>query len=505
MIHSRDLARLPAQERIEFLASLTDAEAEQLAANWPFWARAEQLIPPGDWVYWIPLGGRGWGKTRTGAETVREWVKTNRFVNLIGATADDIRAIMVEGESGILNICPKDERPRYIANRRELHWPNGAKSLLFSAEEPERLRGKQSAKIWADELAAWRYPEAWDQGVFGLRLGNKPQAIITTTPRPTKIMRDLLSDPLTYQTHGSTYDNLANLAEAFIHKVVRKYEGTRLGRQELHAQMLLDAPGALWTREMLDTCLHRKAERPKLRRIVVAVDPPVTSGENADECGICVAGLMENGGPCIIADLSCQGETPLGWASIAVKAAKQYRADCIVGEVNNGGELVETLIRQIDPNAIFKAVWASHGKYTRAEPVAMFYEQGRAVHLGVFPKLEDQMCLMTPDFDRRKAGYSPDRVDALAWAVTDLCLAGGDGTAIIDYYRTAAEQAKANKPGAPKPDAKGDPAGVTLIAPAGTSTAYAMSGKSYQIPADRKVVVDPEDAPGLRSAGFVDP
>ena len=511
MFHSRDLARLPAHEREEFLASLTNAEAEELAHKWAFWARDEQMTPPGDWIYWMPLAGRGWGKTRTGAETVRQWIADGfSYVNLVGATTDDVIGTMIEGESGILNICPKDERPRLNGGKRRLEWPNGAVSIYFSAEEPNRLRGKQHMKLWCDELAAWRYPDAWDQAVFGLRIGAKPQAIITTTPRPTKIMRDLLSDPLTHQTHGSTYENLANLAESFIHKVVRKYEGTRLGRQELNAEMLLDMPGALWSREMLDAArwhpvdsAGRRNSWPTMRRIVVAVDPPVTSGDNADECGICVAGLLENGGPCIIADLTCQGETPMGWATKAVEAAKKYHADCIVGEVNNGGELVETLIHQINPNVRFKAVWASQGKYTRAEPVAMFYEQGRAIHMGVFPKLEDQMCLMTPDFDRKKAGYSPDRVDSLAWAVHELCLAPGDGTAIIDHYKALAEKAKLNAPESKKQIAAANH--VALLAPPGPSSAYGMTGAGYSIPADRIIHVHPDDVAGFRSAGFVDP
>ena len=236
------------------------------------------------------------------------------------------------------------------------------KSLLFSAEEPERLRGKQHQKLWADELAAWRYPEAWDQAVFGLSLGTKPQAIVTTTPRPTKLMRDLLADPLTYTTQHSTFENVGNLAENFLDRVVRKYEGTRLGRQELHAHMLLDAPGALWTRERIEAALADKAEKPKLGRIVVAVDPPASSGERADECGMIVAGLAPDRRVYILADLSRQGETPLGWATRAVAALKDFGADCIVAEVNNGGEMIETLIRQVDANVPYRAVRASRGK-----------------------------------------------------------------------------------------------------------------------------------------------
>ena len=293
-------------------------------------------------------------------------------------------------------------------------------------------------KLWADELAAWRYPDAWDQAVFGLRLGVKPQAIVTTTPRPTKLMRDLLSDPLTHHTQHSTFENIGNLAENFLTRVVLKYEGTRLGRQELHAHMLLDAPGALWTRDMIEAALAGKDERPKLGRIVVAVDPPATSGENADECGMIVAGLAPDRRVHVLADLSRQGERPLGWATRAVTALKDFSADCIVAEVNNGGEMIETLIRQVDANVPYRAVRATRGKFTRAEPVAALYEQGRVRHCGVFAKLEDQMCLMTPDFDRARAGYSPDRVDALVWAVSALLFEQGEGAAVFEFYRNMA-------------------------------------------------------------------
>ncbi|WP_294538093.1 terminase family protein [uncultured Rhodoblastus sp.] len=437
--HAYALARLGARERAAFFAKLDADELESLKTLWPFWARPEQLIPPGDWVFWLPLAGRGWGKTRTGAETVRQWARSFPMVNLIGATADDVRDVMVEGESGVLAICPRDERPRYVAHKRRLEWPNGAKSLLFSAEEPERLRGKQHMKFWADELAAWRYPDAWDQAVFGLRLGAKPQAIVTTTPRPTKFFRDLLADPLTFSTQHSTFENMGNLAENFLDRVVRKYEGTRLGRQELHAHLLLDAPGALWTREVIEAALADGKERSKLGRIVVAVDPPATSGDNADECGMIVAGLAPDRVVHVLADLSRQGETPLGWASRAVQAFREFSADCIVAEVNNGGEMIETLIRQIDANVPYRAVRAARGKFARAEPVAALYEQGRVRHCGVFAKLEDQMCLMTPDFDRSRAGYSPDRVDALVWAVSSLLFEQGDGAAVFEFYRAQAD------------------------------------------------------------------
>jgi phage terminase large subunit-like protein len=438
VITAADLAKLSSQQRADFVAALSPEEAAMLPFLWEFWARPMQLLPPGDWVYWLPLGGRGMGKTRTGAETVRRWIRTNAYVNIIGAASDDVRDVMVEGESGLLSVCPPSERPKFIAARNALEWPNGARTLMFSAESPERLRGKQHAKLWCDELAAWRYPEAFDQAVFGLRLGPKPQAVITTTPRPTKLIRDILANPLTHATRGSTYDNLANLPASFVDKMLRAYEGTRLGRQELEAELLLDTPGALWTRALIEAAYRPKP--PALTRIVVAVDPPASSGDRADECGIVVAGLSVDGEPCVLADLSSQGDTPLRWAQRAVEAARRFAADAIVAEVNNGGEMVEAVIRQVDAAIRVKSVRASRGKFTRAEPVAALYEQGRARHIGVFAKLEDQMCVLTPDFDRARAGFSPDRVDSLVWAVTELCLAPGDGTAIIDYYRRLAQE-----------------------------------------------------------------
>jgi phage terminase large subunit-like protein len=490
MINAQTLARLEPAERAAFVAALTDEEAAALPYLWEFWARPEQLLPPGDWVYWVPLGGRGMGKTRTGAETVRQWVKKYRFVNIIGAAADDVRDVMVEGESGLLAVCPADERPKFIAARSCLEWPNGARTQLFSAESPERLRGRQHMKLWADELGAWRYPEAFDHAIFGLRLGDRPQAIVTTTPRPTKLMRELLANPLTLATRGSTFANIANLAPAFVAKILAKYEGTRLGRQEIEAELLLDAPGALWTRALIEAAYLNQRQAPALRRVVVAVDPPASSSESADECGVIVAGLAEDGGACVLADLSSQGETPLAWATRACGAARRHGADAIIAEVNNGGEMVETVIRQVDANIRVKSVRASQGKFARAEPVAALYEQGRVRHLGVFPELEDQMCLMTPGFDRRAAGVSPDRVDALVWAITELCLAQGDGSAIIDFYRRMA--------GAPAHKA----ARATLVAPLGVSTAYGRGGRCYAIGADRRVEVDAEDADPLLSAGF---
>lgn len=410
------LASLPESERAAAIASLTDEVRAHLATYWPFWARKNQIEPEGDWTYWLILAGRGFGKTRTGAETVRQWVKTCDMVNLIGATADDARDIMVEGESGILAICPNGERPDYKKADRKLVWPNGATSLIFTADEPERLRGKQAKRIWADEMAAWRYQEAWDQAKLGLRLGQKPRAIITTTPRPVRNVVDLVKDPACIVTRGTTYDNRANLAPTFFDEIIKRYEGTRLGRQELNAEILLDVPGALWTRESIGHI--PPSATPLMQRIVVAIDPPATSKENSNECGIVVAGLGEDGHGYCLADRSGV-LNPRDWATRAVLAYREFEADLIVAEVNQGGEMVEQVIRSVDPTVAFKAVRATRGKYIRAEPISALYARDMVHHCGNFEALEDQLCTFTADFDRSLYG-SPDRLDALVWGMTEL-------------------------------------------------------------------------------------
>lgn len=369
------------------------------------------------------LAGRGFGKTRCGAEWVRSQARTNRFVNLIGATADDARDIMIEGESGILAVCPRAERPEYKSSQRKLEWPNGATSLIFTADEPERLRGKQHEKLWADELAAWRYAEAWTQAKFGLRLGRNPQACITTTPKPTPLVRELLDDPGTHVTRGTTYDNRGNLAPTFFSEIVRAYEGTRIGRQELNGEVLLDNPRALWTRSRIDelrrpalTDGNRAEFLASLRRIVVAIDPAVTANEHSDETGIVVAGISKDDHFYVLADLSLSA-SPDTWARTAVQAYRTWDADRIVAETNNGGDMVEAVIRSVDRSVAYRKVTATRGKVIRAEPIAALYEQGRAHHVGAFERLEDQMIEFDPTIAH---SHSPDRMDALVWAGTEL-------------------------------------------------------------------------------------
>jgi len=412
------LAAMP--DRDEILNALSDVDAEGLLYQWTgFLARPAQELPEGDWSYWLILAGRGFGKTRTGAEAVREWVKTNQYVNLIGATSDDARDIMVEGESGIMSICPRGERPYYKKHESKLEWPNGATSLIFTADKPDRLRGKQHEKIWADELASWRYMDAWDQAKFGLRLGKLPQAIVTTTPRPLKILKDIMSDPRSVVTSGSTYDNKANLAPSFFDSIITKYEGTRIGRQELNAELLDDMPGALWTRANIDETRKSPNAMPDMERVVVAVDPSVTNNEGSDETGIVCAGKGVDGEAYVWADESGR-MSPNQWGKKAVSLFRSESADVIVAESNNGGDMVEDTIRSVDAHVNVKQVKASRGKVTRAEPIAALYEQGRVHHVGSLDTLEDQMVSFTSDFDRKSQGYSPDRVDALVWAITEL-------------------------------------------------------------------------------------
>ena len=402
------------KQRAILLASLPEDVAQVLAFDWEIWARDKQLAPPGAWSTWVALAGRGFGKTRLGAEWIRQRVAAGaRRIALVGATAADVRDVMVEGTSGILAVSPSWERPRYEPSKRRLTWPGGCVGTTFSADEPNRLRGPQFDTAWCDELAAWRYlEEAWDMLAFGLRLGD-PRCLVTTTPRPVRVLRDLLADPTTVAVRGSTYENRANLAQAFIRKVEAKYEGTRLGRQELHAEVLEDTPGALWTLGQIDK--HRVARAPAMQRVVVAIDPAVSTGEGSAETGIVAAGLGEDGHGYVLADRS--GEyTPDGWGRESVALYRLQKADRIVAEANQGGDLVESNLRTVDTSVPITLVHASRGKRTRAEPVSALYEQGKVHHVGSLAKLEDQMVTWDG------SGASPDRMDALVWALTALML-----------------------------------------------------------------------------------
>jgi phage terminase large subunit-like protein len=420
------LASLPPDRRREVLAGFTDAQFERLLYDWRFWARPSQIAPDGDWLTWLILAGRGFGKTRTGAEWVREQVDAGcKRIAFVAPTAADARDTMVEGESGILAISPPWNRPIYEPSKRRLTWPNGAIGTLFSAEEPERLRGPQHDAAWCDELAAWASPqETWDMLQFGLRLGERPRQVVTTTPKPIPTLKAIINDKSTVKTHGGTKDNAANLAPSFLEKIVGRFAGTRLGRQELDAEILDDVPGALWTRAMVDQA--RALRSSDYQRVVVAVDPSGTRGnsDDGDSIGIIVAAKTISGHGRVIADRSCK-LSPDGWGRRAVEAYHEFGADRIVAERNFGGAMVEHVIRTVDRSVAYKEVVASRGKIIRAEPVAALYEQGKVSHAGgedsrALIELEDQMCQMTGDGFLGEG--SPDRVDALVWAITELML-----------------------------------------------------------------------------------
>lgn len=366
--------------------------------------------------------GRGFGKTRAGAEWVRQQVYAGRQrIALIGETYKDLVEVMCFGDSGLASVFPPHEKPKITSNPNvQVIFHTGAVALGYNATQPAQLRGPQFDAAWCDELAKWKKArETWDMLQFGLRLGERPQCLVTTTPRPIPVLREILKESTTVTTRGSTFDNAGNLAGSFLQKVKSKYEGTRLGRQELHAEMLDDLPGALWTRDELDR--HRLKSAPDMSRIVVAVDPSGTAGEedDGDSIGIVIAGLGVDGRGYVLSDRTCK-LSPDGWGRRAVGAYHEFKADRIVAERNFGGAMVEHVIRTVDDLVSYKEVTASRGKVVRAEPIAALYEQGRVSHVGSMPEMEDQMCLMGPE------GYvgegSPDRADALVWALTELMM-----------------------------------------------------------------------------------
>lgn len=403
--------------------SVWAADNARLAYDWPVFARDNQLEPPGTWNTWLLLGGRGFGKTRTAAEWVRSLAErgTDRRIALLGRTSSDVRDVMVEGESGILNISPPWFRPIYEPSKRRLTWPNGVVATTFSADEPDMLRGPQFHAAWCDELATFKNVAAWDNLRFGLRLGRRPRVVVSTTPRPTDEIRALVKDPTTHVTTGSTYENKANLAPDFLKRILSKYEGTRLGDQEIWAKVLEDTEGALWSQAILDQ--HRVTKAPdELRRIVVAIDPAVSSKATSDETGIITVGVDWEGHAFVLDDDSGMYK-PDAWALKAVERYNARDADMIVAEVNNGGDLVEVNLRAVvgGRNVPFKAVHASRGKAVRAEPVSALYEQGKVHHVGRFAQLESQMTTFVPGVSVK----SPDRMDGLVWALTELMLGSG--------------------------------------------------------------------------------
>jgi phage terminase large subunit-like protein len=416
----------------EFLKGLDENAFLALPWMFEFWALPHQLPPDGAWKTWVIMGGRGAGKTRAGAEWVRAEVEgagptdagRARHVALVGETVDQVREVMVFGESGLLACSPPDRRPEWEAGRKRLVWPNGAVAQVFSAHEPESLRGPQFDAAWVDELAKWkRAGEAWDMLQFALRLGKHPRQVVTTTPRNVDVLKAVLKNPSTVLTHAPTEANRAYLAASFLEEVQSRYAGTRIGRQELDGLLLEEEEGALWTPTMLENA--RVESTPRLGRIVVAVDPPVTGSDASDECGIVVAGAITEGPPqewraVVLEDASIGSASPQRWAEAAIAAFRRHGADRLVAEVNQGGELVEAVIRQVDALAPFRGVHASKGKVARAEPVAALYEQRRVAHVRGLDALEEQMLRITTQGFQGRG--SPDRVDALVWALTDLLI-----------------------------------------------------------------------------------
>lgn len=425
----------------KILSNYDDETAYRLLRDWSFRARDEQLPPPGDWLTWLFMAGRGAGKTRSGAEWCRDKIKHNhKRIALIAPTASDARDVMVEGESGILSVChPEDTDsdgnvtgvPLYEPSKRRLTWKNGALATLYSAEEPERLRGPQHECGWCDELAAWKYArETWDMFQFGLRLGKHPQAMVTTTPKPLTLLREILADKNTVVSTGSTLANKDNLAPSFLKAILDKYQGTRLGQQEIYAHLLDEAEGALWTRDMVEKAyIPEKKFDIELKRVVVAVDPAVTSKAESAETGIVVVGLGHDHRGYLLEDFSGR-HTPNEWARKTIAAFHQWNADLIIAEGNQGGELVRSNIRTAWHNAPVKLVHASRGKQARAEPVAALYEQGKCSHVGAYKELEDQLVTWEP-----MSGLpSPDRLDALVWGFTELMLGGSVLTPLVGRY-----------------------------------------------------------------------
>jgi phage terminase large subunit-like protein len=418
------------QEAEAYIAGLTPAETRELDKlltgvkwDWETWARPNQLPPEGDWLTWLVLAGRGFGKTRCGAEWIREEVNSKRAsrIALIAETQKDLEEVMVFGESGIESVFPTHQKPKITKKPIRIEFHTGAVATGYNATEPDQLRGPQFDAAWCDELAKWRYArETWDQLQFGLRLGRHPRQIVTTTPRPIPILKEILAAANTVVTRGITLDNKANLAPSFIKSITDKYAGTRLGRQELSAEILDDVPDALWTRSGLDRDRRKPSEVPALKRVVVAIDPAAKKNDMPEDgaaTGIIVAGVGDDGRGYVLDDATCR-ESPNGWARMAVACFDRYQGDCIVGEVNNGGDMVESTVKVVRPTVPFRAVHASRGKWTRAEPIAALYEQGRISHVGTFASLEDEMVNFGPNGMVGEA--SPDRVDALVWALTEL-------------------------------------------------------------------------------------
>lgn len=430
--------RLSEEDKQQIVAELTDEQALEVLYDWSLWRRADQTPPEGDWFCWALISGRGAGKSRTGSEMVRAWAEQAREagrpvrIALVAESAADARDVMVEGDSGILACSPPWWRPVYKPSKRRLVWPDGTQATHFSGDKPDQLRGPQFHYAWVDELAKFQYPEdVVDNLELGLRLGAHPRMVVTTTPRPIPAITELIEDPDTVVTRVSTYANIGNLAPRFIRRILEKYEGTRLGRQELHAEILTDMPGALWTQALLEGTRVEEKKAPKeFVRIVIGVDPAVSAEEDSDETGIVVVGKTKDRHLYVLADASGV-YTPDAWAEMVARLYRSYGADRVVAEVNNGGDLVEATLRTKNADLSYRKVHATRGKGLRAEPIAALYEQGKVHHVGMFARMEDQMTVTTRDGFQGRG--SPDRMEAAVWAIWALMFGAFTSTDPDDY------------------------------------------------------------------------
>jgi phage terminase large subunit-like protein len=418
---------------------MTEQQLLSLRYDWKFWARPKQLAPAGDWATWLIKAGRGFGKTRAGSGWVNERAKESpgRWIALLAKTPADARDYMIEGPGGFLKNTAPDFKPLYEPSKRRLTWPNGSWATIYSDEEPDQSRGFSGDTVWIDELAKFKHPkECLENLDFGMRevSADRPRKLITTTPRPIKIMKEIEAAKDTITINGSSYENRSNLDASWYVNTLSKYEGTRLGRQEIYGETLSDNPGALWKMALIDE-MRVTVAPVTMKRIVLAIDPAATSNENSDETGMVVAGLGTDNKGYVLADLTLRG-TPEEWARCAVNAYHVWHADRIIAETNNGGEMVETVIRMVDKNVSYKSIHASRGKIPRAEPISALYEQKRVCHVGIFPEMEDQMC----DYDPKVAKYSPDRMDALVWALTELMAEVSVGDTAIEVLQMLAKQ-----------------------------------------------------------------
>ncbi len=413
------LIALPDRERGEAVRGMPPAMRREFLARWHAWAHGGQLVPPGDWRVWLIRAGRGFGKTRAGSEWVNQLaldVPEGRFA-LVGASLDEVRRVMIEGQSGLIATARSDRQPVWKASARELHWPSGAVGFAYSAESPEGLRGPEHHAAWADELGKWgrRGDAAWDNLVMGLRLGERPRVLVTTTPRPTRLMRRVMALPSCVETRGATRDN-PHLPANFVEAMEAEYGGTRLGRQELDGELLSDVPGALWTRAMIEAARAVTVDAPV--RVVVGVDPPASA--EGDACGIVAVAIDGVGRLCVLEDASIAGLSPEGWAQAVAACADRHGADRVVAEKNQGGDMVESVLRAAAVAMPVRLVHASRGKAARAEPIAALYERRQVRHARAFAALEDELCGLVRGGDYAGPGRSPDRADALVWAAWEL-------------------------------------------------------------------------------------